>query len=308
MLFQIFLFSSVSGSGLSSSVPLQVGSSTVFGSFITLMIDRRAVIKYFIPGVFINLIAVILDAIAYKSLQKDNKKADQSKSIEQTIQDELSNTFSSIQQPQEQSKEDIHVELLSQPEKRSRYSMKKVVLVGIAGAIVGTPFGPGMALAGQQPYALSPYVSSFFLYYSIVYIIIISISWCLNCTYFLIVLFSFIVLIYSLMMRFPLYGEKATWKDWWNLTWKQRWPAIWGAFSWMIGTVCYALAAPQLGFAITYIFGQSTPFITSLYSIFYHREFRHAGAITWIYEILMLLSFATSLGLMCFALPALYVC
>ena len=110
------------------------------------------------------------------------------------------------------------------------------------------------------------------------------------------------------MMRFPLYGEKATWKDWWNLTWKQRWPAIWGAFSWTIGTVCYALAGPQLGFAITYIFGQSTPFITSLYSIFYHREFRHAGAITWTYEILMLLSFATSLGLMCFALPSFCVC
>ena len=168
MLFQIFLFSSVSGSGLSSSVPLQVGSSTLFGSFITLMIDRRAVVKYFIPGVFINLIAVILDAVAYKSLQKDNKKAEQpnqkeSKTIEPVIKDELSNTSSSIQPTEEPSKEDIQVELLPQPEKRSRYSMKKVILVGVAGAIVGTPFGPGMALAGQQPHALSPYVFLFIL-------------------------------------------------------------------------------------------------------------------------------------------------
>lgn len=109
-------------------------------------------------------------------------------------------------------------------------------------------------------------------------------------------------------MRYPLYGEKATWHDWWNLTWKQRWPAIWGAFSWAVGTLGYALAAPKLGFAVAYIFGQSTPFVTSMYSIFYHKEFKHAGARTWTYEITMILLFATSLGLMCCALSTLIVC
>lgn len=167
MLFQIFLFSSVSGSGLSNSVPLQVGSSTLFGSFITLMIDRRAVVKYFVPGVFINLIAVILDAVAYKSLQKDNKAAEQAienKTTEQATQTQTSETSETPEQtevPQESEtpSKEFQVELLPKLEKRSRYSMKKVVLVGIAGATVGTPFGPGMALAGQQPHELSPYVT-----------------------------------------------------------------------------------------------------------------------------------------------------
>ena len=112
----------------------------------------------------------------------------------------------------------------------------------------------------------------------------------------------------SVMMRCPLYGQQATWKDWWNLTWKQRWPAIWGGLSWAIGTLGYNLAAPKLGFAIAYIFGQSTPFVTSLYSIFYMKEFTHAGKRTWTYEITMLVAFAISLGCMCFALPEWCVC
>ena len=129
------------------------------------MIDRRAVVKYFVPGVFINLIAVILDAVAYKSLQKDNKAAEQaiqnnSKTTEQTSE---TTEQPDISKETEEPSKELQVELLSQPEKPSRYSMKKVVLVGIAGAIVGTPFGPGMALAGQQPHSLSPYVRLFYL-------------------------------------------------------------------------------------------------------------------------------------------------
>lgn len=93
-----------------------------------------------------------------------------------------------------------------------------------------------------------------------------------------------------------------TWKDWWNLTWKQRWPAIWGGLSWAIGTLGYALASPKLGFAVAYIFGSSTPFVTSFYSIFYMKEFKHAGKKTWICEITMILSFATSLVFNSFAL------
>ena len=102
-------------------------------------------------------------------------------------------------------------------------------------------------------------------------------------------------------MRFPFQGEPTSLKDWWNCSWKQHWPAIWGALYWAVGTLGYSLAAPHLGYAVTYVFGQSTPFVTSLYSIFYFKEFANASKKTWFWEIVMLLSFAASLGFMCLA-------
>ena len=102
-------------------------------------------------------------------------------------------------------------------------------------------------------------------------------------------------------MRYPFQGEPCSMRDWWKCTWKQRWPAIWGGLMWAIGTLGYSLAAPHLGYSVAFVFGQSTPFVTSLYSIFYFKEFAHAGKKTWTWEILMLLSFSVSLGLMCCA-------
>lgn len=111
----------------------------------------------------------------------------------------------------------------------------------------------------------------------------------------------------SLLMRFPFRGPKSSFRDWWNLTWKQRWPAIWGAFAWSIGTVGYNLAAPSLGFAIAFILAQSSPFVSSLFSLFYWKELKHAGKKTWVLEISMLLLFATSVCSTCLAL-SLSVC
>lgn len=108
-------------------------------------------------------------------------------------------------------------------------------------------------------------------------------------------------------MRFPFRGPKSSFRDWWKLTWKQRWPAIWGAFAWSIGTVGYNLAAPSLGFAIAFILAQSSPFISSLYSLFYWKELKHAGKKTWALKISMLLLFAMSIGSTCLAL-SFFVC
>lgn len=134
MLFQLFLFPTVSGAGLSSSVPLQVGSATLFGALLTFMIDRRAKIVYFIPGVLLNIIGVVFDTLTYGSLQKDNKAY------------------------YEKENKDAQVDLIESETPTPRYSVKKIVIVCLCGALVGIPFGPGMALAGQEPHALSPYV------------------------------------------------------------------------------------------------------------------------------------------------------
>ena len=141
MLFQLFLFSSVSGSGLSSSVPLQVGAATLFGAFLTLLIDKRANLYFFIPGVFISIIAVIMDTVTYGSLQKDNKEYKEKNKLIQDID-------------QEKLVESTETE----PQITQKFSMKKIAIVGLCGAAVGIPFGPSMALAGQEPHSLSPYV------------------------------------------------------------------------------------------------------------------------------------------------------
>ena len=47
--------------------------------------------------------------------------------------------------------------------------------------------------------------------------------------------------------------------------------------------------------------GQSAPFISSLYAIFYWKEFKKASRKTWFYEICMLSSLAISVIFLCFA-------
>ena len=37
-----------------------------------------------------------------------------------------------------------------------------MILIALAGALCGVPFGPGTALGGKEPNALNPYVDPFF--------------------------------------------------------------------------------------------------------------------------------------------------
>ena len=53
--------------------------------------------------------------------------------------------------------------------------------------------------------------------------------------------------------------------------------------------------------ACSYVIGQSAPFISSLYAIFYWKEFKKASRKTWFYEICMLSSLAISVIFLCFA-------
>ena len=75
MLFQIFILGGVSAAGLSNSIPLQIGLATISGSFLTLiqihdlmnryLIERRGNPFFFIPGLFLNLLAVAFNSITY---------------------------------------------------------------------------------------------------------------------------------------------------------------------------------------------------------------------------------------------------
>ncbi len=136
MLFQVFLFSGIDGGGLSNTVPLQIGIGTLFGTFFTWLVDRRANLVFFIPGVILNLLAVVFDALTYHFLNKDNAKKNEQNLLE-----------------------------TGEPEK-PRLSTTQTVLICATGALMGIPFGPGTAMAGREPYALSPYVFSPILSYS----------------------------------------------------------------------------------------------------------------------------------------------
>ena len=91
---------------------------------------------FFIPGVILNLLAVVFDALTYHFLNKDNAKKNEQNLLE-----------------------------TGEPEK-PRLSTTQTVLICATGALMGIPFGPGTAMAGREPYALSPYVFSPILSYS----------------------------------------------------------------------------------------------------------------------------------------------
>lgn len=77
-----------------------------------------------------------MDAVTYDSLNKDNKKFNEQNLLE-----------------------------AGATEPKAHFTTTKAVLICIIGAIVGIPFGPGTALAGKEPYALSPYVGSFHVHH-----------------------------------------------------------------------------------------------------------------------------------------------
>ena len=130
MMFQIFLFANIDGSGLASTVPIQVGSDTVFGAILTLIIDRRAKLQFYIPGLVINCIAILLNAVTYRSLHNENVARDKEALVPHN---------------------DYH----------SKFSTTKMILIALVGALCSVPFGPGTALGGKEPNALNPYVDCF---------------------------------------------------------------------------------------------------------------------------------------------------
>ena len=81
MLFQVFILSGVRAAGLSNSIPLQIGLATFIGSLITYLIERRAILVFFILGVCFNVIAVVFNSITYGYLRQDQIKAAETSSF-----------------------------------------------------------------------------------------------------------------------------------------------------------------------------------------------------------------------------------
>lgn len=80
-LFQVFILSGVRAAGLSNSIPLQIGLATFIGSLITYLIERRAILVFFILGVCFNVIAVVFNSITYGYLRQDQSKAAETSSF-----------------------------------------------------------------------------------------------------------------------------------------------------------------------------------------------------------------------------------
>ena len=67
----------ISSAGLSNSVPLQSGFTTIFGilltyslfhsfHFFSYFVDSRGNLAFLIPGTLFNIIAIVFDALTYK--------------------------------------------------------------------------------------------------------------------------------------------------------------------------------------------------------------------------------------------------
>ncbi|OAO12487.1 sugar transport family protein [Blastocystis sp. ATCC 50177/Nand II] len=262
MLLQIFLLGAVSGAGISNTIPLQIGLATVFGAFLTYIVERRAKLQFLIPGVCFNFLAVIVNTATYSSLSKDQKGES-----EALLKQDCEN-------PQDG-------ESQADPSTVStKLSTWELVLICIIGALMATFWGPMTAVAGKDPYSLNPYsiatLTSFFS----------------SLTAFP---FSYI------SMRHPFVGEPATVSDLIHAEWRDIFPAVWGGLCWAIGTYGFCLGASKIGFAIAYVLSQSTPFVSSLYAIFLWKEFRVASKKTWFLESCMLASLAVSVVFLCSA-------
>ena len=125
----------------------------------------------------------------------------------------------------------------------------------------------------------------------------------------------------SLAMRHPVVGEPVGFKEFIRTPWKDMFPGRvvrWESGcsglgrlllgSWnnrlFVGSACdwfYDCVECACPCSNRYVLSQSSPFVTSLYSIFLWKEFKGASKKTWTLEILMLMALASSMVLLCFA-------
>ena len=81
MLFQIFILGGVGAAGLSNSIPLLIGMATIIGSFTTYVIERRANLWFFVPGVCFNALSVLFNIVTYQSLGRDQRASEDKESL-----------------------------------------------------------------------------------------------------------------------------------------------------------------------------------------------------------------------------------
>lgn len=230
MLFQIFILGGVSAAGLSNSIPLQIGLATIFGAFFTYyeliltiinryIVEKKGILKYLIPGVCFNILAVISNTITYHYLSIDQKKNSDDKSL--------------LESGEEQTKVDVnfnHYHLGFNKDwhlvscsylyyRRYLYSLFSHI------ALLAMFWGPSTAIAGQEPFSLNSYVILFNSLHNIV-----NSCSCIrlvshNSLTFLIVFFFFLIII-SFSMRHPFIGQPTSLKDLVHTEWKDLFPGM----------------------------------------------------------------------------------
>ncbi|KAK8797580.1 hypothetical protein WA158_005926 [Blastocystis sp. Blastoise] len=309
MLFQIFMFIGIYCAGLSNSVPLQSGFTTIFGILLTYLVDHRGIVYIMIPGVLFNILAIFFDTRAYTELEKQNHvsllpplASSSSVSLVESstplnaslIQVEgeehkINDETNQMEHKSEHNHEDAN-KILENLEKHNidknkshnvaTISPRALVIYCVLGAICGTFWGPGTATGGQQPNALSPYG------------------------------IIFVTTLASVITAFPfsiIYMHKGigcppvTFKQYLTTSISLRFPAIWSSFLWSLGTWGYMVSADKLGFATSFALGQAQSFITSLWSLIIYKEFKKASCKAWTYEIIMLSCYILSIIILCFA-------
>ncbi|CBK20619.2 uncharacterized protein [Blastocystis hominis] len=325
--FSLIMFALTDGFGLTSAIPLLFGSAMLFGVIASYYVEdpaRRGNKVLVFSGVAILFFAVLLNTIASRMNSKSRKANSSSeKDITKPLLDDQQKSESvpaaeaapapavpaaeavpaplpaeSAPAPAVPAAEAVPAPLpaesapaaptaealpapsgettvpIPEPKEAKKLSMTMFVVLGLLGAFFDFFYAPCTAMGSSGDIPLSPY------------------------GVFLVASFASFVVVYPLayiLMRWPVKGAKATWKEYFQATWKQRWPAIWSAALLAIGNVCFATAGSTLSTTISYALSRGTLLVSALLGILCYKEFNGANASTWATQIIALILFVVAI-------------
>ncbi len=217
-LSNILLVAAIDIAGMAVAFPVGVGLALVLGVITTYMAKQEGNIPMLAAGVTCIVIAIVLDAFAYKRLTS----------------------------------------------RQQRTPVKGIVISVLAGLLMGWFYSFVARSMGDidpstqvlEPGKLSPYTAIFMFSTG---------------------LFASNFLWNSLMMRWPLSGDRVAWSDY--FTKGTPWLhviGILGGVIWSIGMSFNIIASTKAGPALSYGLGQGATMIGALWGVFIWREFRAA--------------------------------
>ena len=310
--FSLIMFALTDGFGLTSAIPLLFGSAMLFGVIASYYVEdpaRRGNKVLVFSGVAILFFAVLLNTIASRMNSKGRKASSSSEKSDmmKPLLDDQHVSESAPTAPAEAPvapaeapaapaeapaatteapateapateapvapAEEAKVDM-PEPKEAKKLSMTMFVVLGLLGAFFDFFYAPCTAMGSSGDIPLSPY------------------------GVFLIASFASFVVVYPLaylLMRWPVKGAKATWKEYFQATWKQRWPAIWSAALLAIGNVCFATAGSTLSTTISYALSRGTLLVSALLGILCYKEFNGASVTTWLTQIVALILFVVAI-------------
>ena len=105
----------------------------------------------------------------------------------------------------------------------------------------------------------------------------------------------------TIMMKKPVQGEIANYRDYFRGTFSNHIVGFFCGCFWSVGSLCNYLAFQKAGVPIAYALGQTSPLIAALWGVFVWKEFKGADKKTYVFLTLMFFLFLAGLSLIILA-------